>query len=166
MTIFHFYNTCKQQTVASTQICCPCSFCYTSVSRVSRAHGSVTHDCHVQGLAGKSLFKGPKTLAIWNFLGLQIPRIGIVIIIIKTIFILGDKYGCSFVAKISKWHLHTTKMNYRYLGNDFFFDKRFSYSINDIYIFNKWFLYPANDFYIQQEIYIFSNLKFVLSTSL
>ena len=31
-------------------------------------------------------------------------------------------------------------------------------------MFNKWFLYPPNDFYIQQEIYIFSNLKFVLST--
>lgn len=159
MTIFHFNSTCKQQPVASTQICCACSFSCTSVSRV-------THDCHVQGLAGKSLFKAPKTLAIWNFLVFQIRRIGINIIIIKTIFILGDKYGCSFVAKISKWLLHTIKMNYRYLGNDFFFNKRFSYSINDIYIFNKWFLYPANAFYIQQEIYIFSNLKFVLSTSL
>ena len=108
----------QQQPVASTQICCACSFSCTSVSRV-------THDCHVQGLAGKSLFKAPKTLAIWNFLGLQIPRIGIVIIIIKTIFILGDKYGCSFVAKISKWLLHTIKMNYRYLGNDFFSTKDF-----------------------------------------
>ena len=60
----------------------------------------------------------------WNFLVFQIRRIGINIII-KTIFILGDKYGCSFVAKISKWLLHTIKMNYRYLGNDFFSAKDF-----------------------------------------
>ena len=43
------------------------------------------------------------------------------------------------------------------------FNKIFSYSVNDFYMFNKWFLYSENDFYTQQEIYIFSNFKFVFS---
>ena len=88
------------------------------------------------------------------------------------------RYGCSFVAKFSKWLLHGKKMYFRSLGNDFFmFNKRFLYSMNDFYMFNewfplpandfymfnKWFLYSAIDFYIQQEICIFSNLKFVFS---
>ena len=89
-----------------------------------------------------------------------------------------DNYGCSSVAKFSKWLLYAKRMNYRCLGNDFFmFNKRFSYSVNDFYMFSKWFplsengfymfnkwlLYSEFNFYIQQEIYIFSNLKFVFS---
>ena len=34
-------------------------------------------------------------------------------------------------------------------------------SRNDFYMFNHWFFCWAKDFYTQQEIYIFSNLKFV-----
>ena len=87
-------------------------------------------------------------------------------------------WGCSFVAKFSKWLLYAKRINFRCLGNNFFmFTKKLSYSMNDFYMFNewfplsendfytfnKWFLYSAIDFYIQQEICVFSNLKFVFS---
>ena len=80
-------------------------------------------------------------------------------------------YGCSFVAKFSKWLLYSKKIDFRCLGNDFFmFIKRFSYSMNDFYMVNKWFSLSENDFYmfnkwfyIQQEIYIFSSLNSVFS---
>ena len=53
---------------------------------------------------------------------------------------------------------------FSYSVNDFYmFNKWFSLSANDFYMFNKRFLYSANGFYIQQEIYIFSNMKFVFS---
>ena len=79
-------------------------------------------------------------------------------------------------SKIQQMTFICQKMNFRCLGNDIFmFNKRFLYSMNDFYMFNKWFplspndfymfnkwsLDSANDFYIQQEIYTFSNLKFV-----
>ena len=76
-------------------------------------------------------------------------------------------YGCSFVAKFSKWLLYAKKMNNRCLANYFsMFSKSFSLSANDFYMFNKRFLYSANDFYIQQEICIFNNLKFVFTNNL
>ena len=87
-------------------------------------------------------------------------------------------YGCSFIAKSSKWLFYAKKINYISLGSDFFmfnrrflylisdfymFNKWFSLSANYFYMFNKWFLYSANYFYIQQEIYVFSSLNFVFS---
>ena len=65
-------------------------------------------------------------------------------------------YGCSFVAKFSKWLLYSKKINFRCLGNDFFmFIKRFSYSMNDFYMVSKWFSLSENDFYMFSKWFLY-----------
>ena len=65
-------------------------------------------------------------------------------------------YGCSFVAKLSKWLLYSKKINFRCLENDFFmFIKRFSYSMNDFYMVSKWFSLSENDFYMFNKWFLY-----------
>ena len=66
-------------------------------------------------------------------------------------------YGCSFVAKFSKWLLYSKKINFRCLGNDFLCSSK------DFHIQWMIFIWWTNDFHCQKMTFTCSTNDFTFN---